>query len=345
MRVKRQLVVVLLALAMPLLTAGTAAAATIIVRPGESIQAAVDRANPGDTIRVLAGTYRETVVVAKNAISIRGQNAVLVPGEPNERCFGGAPEGFCVLGQMNSETAEVLAPVRNVSISGFTIRGFDDTGILAVGARKASFSFNRAVNNGEYGIAAFDSAGTQIAFNETSGTADAGIYVGDSPQANVSIINNDTHDNLFGVFLRNTMHGSVYGNRIHGNCTGVLVLADAPGPAGFYDISGNDIVENDKACPPGEGPPLSGVGVLLLGAKGNTVHDNEILDNTPTGPSAYTGGVVVAEGLGGTPPTNNLVEDNVILRNEPDIFWDETGTGNVFRNNECETSQPPGLCT
>jgi hypothetical protein len=341
---RRTLVVALIALAVPLFTAATAAARTIVVQPGESIQAAVDQAKRGDTVLVQAGTYKETVAVTKHELRILGRGAELVPGEPNPRCLGGAPVGFCVLGKTDEE-GNVVRRVRDVTIGGFTVSDFDEFGIIAFGASHAVFRFNKTVNNGEYGIAAFDSTRTRIANNVTETGGEAGIYVGDSPDARAEVFNNDTYGALFGVFIRNAMHVAVSGNSIHANCVGVLVLADAPGPAGFVDLSDNHIVDNDRACPGGEeAPPLSGVGVLLLGATTNLVHDNDILDNTPTGPSAYTGGVVVAEGLGGTPPTDNQVTHNTILRNKPDIFWDETGTGNVFADNVCETSQPPGLC-
>jgi hypothetical protein len=54
--------------------------------------------------------------------------------------------------------------------------------------------------------------------------------------------------------------------------------------------------------------------------------------------------VVVISGFAGTAPTDNTVIGNTILRNEPDIFWDETGTGNRLTPNNCETSEPEGLC-
>jgi hypothetical protein len=59
----------------------------------------------------------------------------------------------------------------------------------------------------------------------------------------------------------------------------------------------------------------------------------------PTGDTAFSGGVVLVEGAAG-----NLVKGNVILRNDPDLLWDETGTGNVFKHNVCRTSVPAGLC-
>jgi hypothetical protein len=38
------------------------------------------------------------------------------------------------------------------------------------------------------------------------------------------------------------------------------------------------------------------------------------------------------------------VRGNVIQRNQPDIFTDGSGSGNVFQNNVCSTSVPDGLC-
>lgn len=48
----------------------SAKAAVLVV--STSIQAAVDEANPGDTIFVPPGTYRETVRVSKDNITILG---------------------------------------------------------------------------------------------------------------------------------------------------------------------------------------------------------------------------------------------------------------------------------
>ena len=70
---------------------------------------------------------------------------------------------------------------------------------------------------------------------------------------------------------------------------------------------------------------------------------NLILNNRPSGPSAFTGGVVLAS-VGPTAPKNNSVHRNVILRNSPDLFSDGTGSGNDLNHNVCVTSQPAGLC-
>ena len=43
-----------------------------LVNPGDSIQAAVEAAQPGDTIRVMPGTYSETVYIDKDDIHLVG---------------------------------------------------------------------------------------------------------------------------------------------------------------------------------------------------------------------------------------------------------------------------------
>jgi hypothetical protein len=41
---------------------------------------------------------------------------------------------------------------------------------------------------------------------------------------------------------------------------------------------------------------------------------------------------------------NNSVTGNLFGHNKPDIFWDESGSGNRFLGNLCNTSVPSSLC-
>ncbi len=301
-----------------------------VVRQGQSIQAAVNAAKPGATITVY-GVHRETVKVRKDGISLHGVNAVLKPPVKSTSPSCGK-SGFCVQGD-------------DVAISGFTVRNFPDFGIVAFGARDAKFMKNRTFNNGEYGITAFSSTGTKIISNLTSGSDEAGIYVGDSPHANASVIDNETYDNSLGILVRNALHGKINSNQVHNNCVGMMFLADEPGPAGAFSVNDNKVVNNTRACPASEeAPPLSGVGIALLGARGMEIHGNYIVHNVPSGSSAFSGGVVVVSGFGGTPPANNTVIGNTILRNKPDIFRGKSGSGNHLAPNNCKTSKPGGLC-
>src|SRR5215212_7158757 len=85
-----------------------------VVRPGESIQKAIKAADPGDTIVVLGGVHNMNEKIKKDRISLRGVDAVLKPpAKPTSSSCG--LSGFCVQAD-------------NVSISGFTVRNFPDTG-------------------------------------------------------------------------------------------------------------------------------------------------------------------------------------------------------------------------
>ena len=143
------------------------------------------------------------------------------------------------------------------------------------------------------------------------------------------------------------------GNSVSGNCVGILGLdtnETSTGEnvsAGDWRLIGNEVCNNTKACPPSdEARPLSGLGIALVGPDDHLVTGNVVTGNTPSGPSAFTGGVAVIDStpFGGSTPNGNVVRANVITGNEPDIFWDGSGTGNVFGHNLCSTSVPGGLC-
>src|SRR5918992_1766824 len=111
-----------------------------VVQPGDSIQAAIDAASPGDTILVKPGEYAEALVITTDDLTLkgsRGTRLVPPPGEP-EPCLVFDPEappiveGICVLGELSPEFA-VTDPVEDTHISGFEIRGFSGNGIFALG--------------------------------------------------------------------------------------------------------------------------------------------------------------------------------------------------------------------
>src|SRR5829696_6571446 len=104
-----------LALALALAAgAGSAEAKSSVVGPGESIQKAVNAVDTGDTI-VVRGVHREDVIIRKNGIKLRGEDAVIeTPDRPKadspwSRAFG--PEAICGCGgDLNIETGEITGP-------------------------------------------------------------------------------------------------------------------------------------------------------------------------------------------------------------------------------------------
>ncbi len=130
----RRTIVMLTTMALTLLVAsgvvlaaaiGSAGAQSSVVGPGESIQKAINAADPGDTI-VVRGVHREDVVIRKNGIKLRGDDATLKPparwDSPCSKASG--PTTICVLGGVNLKTGKLTGPrVSDVSVSGFKIAG------------------------------------------------------------------------------------------------------------------------------------------------------------------------------------------------------------------------------
>src|SRR5215218_8139472 len=286
--------------------APAAARGVTVVGPGESIQAAVDAASPGATIVVKPGSYAEQVTITTDGITLRGHGATLVPpatpaADECSAAFG--QNGICALGDLDTSDPEappvVNDPISDVTVSGFTVKGFEASGILFLGAEDPVAIRNDAVDNGEYGIARFFSSGGRVVGNTATGSEEAGIYVGDSPDADALLVANETYDNeLFGFFLRDAANGRVIANSSHGNCIGAIVLNTGANIAASWRFFGNRIEHNDNFCPGDEEegtPPLSGVGVLIANASDTTVAGNIIRDNTPSGASEVSGGVVVLD--------------------------------------------------
>jgi nitrous oxidase accessory protein NosD len=322
-----------------------------VVRPGESIQAAIDAASPGDTIIVKPGTYAEALVVQTDDLTLKGSKGtvLVMPDSADNICTelsGGTVIGICALGEINPETFEVIEYLEGPSISGFTIRGFSDSGIIALATDRFHAFHNRVEDNAGYGIFSISSTRPVLGHNKATGNNDAGLYVGGEQAVRAKVFANTSWDNGLGIFLRDASNGTATGNHVFGNCTGILLLANAPGPVTNWKLRHNLVRANNRDC--GEEGP-SGVGILLQGASDNEISRNVVVGNRGEAPSG--GGIVLAtaepEEPGGEAiaPSGNVVRKNVVLRNRPfDISWDGTGTGNQFLDNLCRTSQPEGLC-
>ena len=323
------------------------------VGPGQSIQVAVNHAHPGDVIYVKPGVYHESVLVRTNGLSILGSGAstngtvLLPPTNSQTRCIHGGA-GFCVFGHQGS-TGPVR--VRNVTISGFLIRGFSQFGVVTFAATDSVVRHVRAVDDGEYGITSFNSHGSQFLFNTTSGDGEAGLYFGDSPDAAALIVGNRSFGNEFGILLRDSAVGKIRNNTFFNNCVGAVVV-DTPAPIQphGYVLSMNQSYHNDRFCKgvPNGPPPTSGTGIAIVGGRHIVVRANTVWANRPSkAGAAFPGGIVVAsaKALGGAVESNNVVRNNQAYRNKPaDIVWDGNGTGNQFVANTCGTSTPDGMC-
>jgi parallel beta-helix repeat protein len=328
-------------------TAQAAQHRTITVRPGTgTISAAVATARPGDHLVLTAGTFRDSVSI-EIPIRISGSGpastVIRPPAHPAHPCDADGVDGLCVLG------------AGGVTIEGLRVTGFSGSGVFGLNTDRLNVHNVRADHNSGYGIARFVSTRSTIEANTASYNGEAGIYVGDSPNARSVVRNNTADHNGFGVFLRDSTEVVASGNRFWSNCIGIFALdsghgAPADTPAGDYTITGNRAYANDLACPAGEHPPFSGVGIGLFGVHDTRVSGNAVAVNKPTGPSLASGGIALAStrASGGHDPRHNLVRDNRLYGNRPaDITSDGTGSGNTIAHNICSTTIPSRLggCT
>ncbi len=136
---------------------------TFTVAPGQSIQAAVDRARPGDRIEVLPGTYNEIVTVDFDDIELVG----LVQNGERPVLDG--------KGTMNDA---VLASGNNFVITGFEIRDYKGNGVVVSQAKNATFKNLVCHNTGKYGVYPVLCQGVLVESCVVSDVWDAGVYAG-----------------------------------------------------------------------------------------------------------------------------------------------------------------------
>ncbi|SFT92021.1 Right handed beta helix region [Geodermatophilus amargosae] len=261
------------------------------VGPGEqftTIQAAVDRAVSGDTIRIAPGNYREAVCVEHEGLTIRGAGTgltnivwpdwetpadlpALTPDQQRRPCWAEQErvDGEDDPGTLADDVSALffLDPDSEVRVSGLTTRNHPASGIVAWGARGFSVTGTSGYWHDRYGIIALDSTGVRITGNHeigldrgtdtTPNAGTAGISVGDSDHADARISGNHVEAYNLGIFLREARGGRVTGNALSGNCIGLLLFDDVATevpdqtrdvPSGAFRITGNLSTDNDRYC-------------------------------------------------------------------------------------------------
>ncbi len=338
--------------------ASASVSTTIVVGPGQSIQAAINGASPGDTVLIKPGVYHQSVQIRTDGITVRGSGdffggtvlepPATFPKTPCNSIFG--PTGICIFAkQVDPKTGRVITPVTDDTVTALLVTGFPASGVFGYGTDGLQVTRVAAIKDGAYGISRFASTDTLFADDTAVGNSEAGFYVGDSPDADTVVRDDVATGNQFGIFVRHARQVTVMDNRVSGNCQGIFVLDDGqPGGAGNAFIRENSVFRNNKFCPKhGETPVnLQGGGILLLGATHTWVTANSVSGNS--GKQVNSGGIVVASAhavTGGSNPHFDTIINNTAYADHPaDLIWDGTGSGITFTANHCGTSIPPGLC-
>ncbi|GAA1420171.1 right-handed parallel beta-helix repeat-containing protein [Streptomyces thermospinosisporus] len=319
------------------------------VQPGQSIQKAVNAAEPGDTILIAPGIYKEHVRVTVPDLTLRGSGAartVLVPDSKEKDACAKAGSGICVLGTDDK-------PLKDVSVQSLALSGYAKHGLWATGTDRLKVRGVLAEKNGTWGIALERSVRSVITHNAARDNGDAGLFIANTVDAEEGardtdgtvVRHNRLTGNRIGVTVRRLRDLSVEHNEATGNCAAVFVVGDERSPrAGDMSVRYNHIHENNKYCAATARLPfLQGSGIVLTGAEKTRVTYNRVENNQGTSP--LSGGIVLFKSFVGTPNENNDIRDNLVTGNSPaDLANRDTATNNTFSRNTCTLSEPAGMC-
>src|SRR5215203_2384991 len=277
----------------------------------------------------------------------------------------------------SGEDAIGLEQARDVTISGNDVEGSSNSGIFIGEGTNATISSNDLTDNNlgmlvvkstgtkilsnnditdstSVGTVIFDSTGTKILSNDISRSGDVGISIFGPERANndAKVVGNNISGGPAGIYVADAHRGFFAGNTIHDNCAGMFFEANgSKEPVSGFEVKANTVENNTRSCRGGGfdrgHPNVSGIGIGLFGTTDMEVTANHLSGNVPSGPTAFSGGVVVSTDpfFGGSAKLrNNSVIGNHFGRNKPDIFWDKSGSGNRFVGNLCNTSVPSSVC-
>jgi parallel beta-helix repeat protein len=317
------------------------------VRPGESIQEAVDKAGRNGIVRIYPGTYHENVLVIHHGVTIEG---VIRDGKRP------------VLDGRNLLPDAISGLGNDFTVANLEIRNYQGNGVVVHKARNVVYRNLILHNTGLYGVYPIECDGVLVEDCKVSGARDAGIYVGQS--RNIVVRRNEAFQNVAGIEIENCVNAIVEDNYVHNNTGGILVFLLPFNPSKVQDgciVRRNRVINNNT---PNFADPeaivsnvLKGTGIMLLAADNTEVYENEIVGNGTFG--------IMVIGLrqlfpAPTPldvdpnPDGNRIYNNILRDNgkDPDerlkrfgippvdLLWDMTGKGNTWNQPE-GTRFPP----
>jgi plastocyanin len=309
----------------------------VIKVPAEqpTIQKAVDAAGPGDLILVSPGTYHEAVEVpsTKPGITIRGldRNKVILTGD------------------FTKDNGVKVIKANDVTVENLTVEDYTKNGVFWTGVTGYHGSYLTSYRNGDYGLYSFQSKDGQIDNSYSSGSPDAGVYVGGCNPCN-ALLNHITSEwNGLGYSGTNSSGNLVIANSIFRyNRAGVVPNSgsyEPYAPERSNTIVGNLVYDNNNGKTPAIDISITamGNGILIAGGSDNLIERNRVFDHD-------LGGIVVI-----TYPESadyvwnakgNIVRDNIVTGSklgDLSLWYDgagKTAAGNCFAGNTYTTSRP-----
>jgi parallel beta-helix repeat protein len=290
---------------------------TIVVRPGESIQAALDRAQEGTRIFVLAGVYRELgnptngLNITKSGIQLIGQTTpdkrVILENAGNQRngivvvppaekdcmdCHSSMAPPFPLVDGAPPRSDDLEPLLYDIEIRGITIRGFGNNGLFTQRVDGYKIIDVESIDNRNYGIFPTLSRNGLITHSRATGSdLDSGIWVQSSE--NVRVTHNLAEDNVNGFEISNSDDVLVTHNVSRQNTVGMSILMlpggefDERQGANRIDLVDNQIIDNNRANTSRPGSALSnlppGIGIFYQAVDNSLIMGNHVQDNDFSG--------------------------------------------------------------
>lgn len=238
--------------------ADPSSADTITVNSGgeghyKSIQKAINNANPGDTVLVYPGTYKENIVVDRELRIISRS---------------GNPEDTIVLAATQKEHVFKVAS-NNVTIRGLKIR--DASGIpgnykygIYIDGKKNCIIDNNYISNNREGILLIDSSNNTLINNNLPRNNDSGIILMSSD--NNTIMSNNLSGNIAGIsIIYSSTNNTVDRNTVSENTIGIDIQGNN------NTIRSNSILDNE------------GYGIDIESSADNEISNNTVNSNKRNG--------------------------------------------------------------
>ena len=296
----------------------------------DTIQAAVEAAEPEDLVLVGPGVYNENVQVLDTPrLTIRGtdRSKVILDGE-FERTDG------------------VTVTSDDVVLENMTARHYRRNGFFWSSVTGWRGEYLTAYNNQVYGIYNIDSSHGKYANCYASGHTDSGFYIGQCKPCYARIENVRSENNAIGYSGTNaggylTVADSVWRYNMAGIVPNSLD-SEADPPQDAARIENNLVESNNNAGAPdlGFGYATYGVGINVAGGINNEVFDNTVRDHLNFGLAAVP---MIDDNL--YAPRNNLFRGNTVSdsgRADLAVGAPQDG-GNRFVDNDAGRSRPAGL--
>jgi hypothetical protein len=312
-----------------------------------TIQSAVNKAKPGDTIDVADGTYKEGVLINGS-----GKRYIKLIGNPKD-------PSKVVLEAKGAKTKSNGIQIRDavhVTLDGFQAQHYNANGFFALRADSYTFTNLKAYLVGRYGIYAYHTVGGLITDSEGAWNNDSGFYIGETPpQAKPvrTIVKNITsYGNVLGWSGTNMRYVTISKSKFYNNGTGIVpntLSSEQFPPEEDNVITDNDIFWNNFNYYAGapfkveknaadSTPYPVGVGALLFGGRHNRIDNNRIYGNWLAGAGMIQQLILAPKmpevsDLIGNQITNNQFGLNGTDLNGRDITYDGNGSDNCIGGN------------